>query len=202
MISMTYPEMAADVLQLAVDLSLETVYLIGHSMGGKVAMMTALDYPEAVEKLIVLDVAPVAYEHGYGKLFDLMENLPVNGIKNRDEAGEYLNREINDLQISRFLLQNLVRGIQGFQWRIDLANIRSNIQHISGFPSIRAGSRYEKPTLFLGGEKSEFIRKEYHDVIHACFPLAEIRMMAGAGHMLHAEQPDKVAAVIAEFLRA
>lgn len=199
-ISMTYPEMAADILQLIGELSLESVFLIGHSMGGKVAMMTALDFPEAIEKLIVLDVAPVRYEHGYGKLFDLMENLPINKIKNRNEAYDFLNREINDPLLSQFLLQNLVRGIQGFQWRINLANIKSNIERITDFPSLKADNRYEKPVLFLSGERSEFIRKEHHKIIHTYFPMADIRIMADAGHMLHAEQPDRVAAVITEYL--
>lgn len=199
--SMTYPEMADDVLQLMDQLSIEQVSLIGHSMGGKVAMITALQKPELIKQLIVLDMAPVRYERSYGKLFTAMEGLPLPAIKNRKDAEDYLNSQINDPELSQFLLQNLVRTQQGFRWRLNLPAIKSGMEHITGFPAMNADIRFNGPTLFLGGENSDCIQTKYHETIHGYFPKANIKMIANTGHMLHTEQPDIVVESMTAFLQ-
>lgn len=199
-LSMTYTEMAEDILELIRDLSLDNVSLIGHSMGGKVAMINALFHSHVIEKLAVLDIAPVSYEHRYGKLCQAMQNLPLDQINNRNEAGEILNDQINDLFLTQFLLQNLLRAEDGFEWRINLPAIQSNIESISSFPDMGNGKQYDKPALFLGGEKSHFVQPEYHGEIKKHFPNAEIELIENAGHMLHIEQPDIVIDKIRNFL--
>ncbi len=183
--TMTYFEMADDIQHLMIHLSLDKVSLIGHSMGGKVAMMTVLQKPAMIKQLIVLDIAPVRYERSYGKLFAAMENLPLDTIKSRKIAEQLMNQQINDPDLCRFLLQNLVRTIKGFQWRLNLPVIKSSIEHITGFPDISADACFNGPTLFLGGENSDCIQTKHYKIIHDYFPKAEIQMIANAGHMIH-----------------
>jgi len=199
--SMTYTEMAEDVLALIRDQSLEKVSLVGHSMGGKVAMLSALlNSPSLIEKLAVLDIAPVSYEHRYGKLFEAMHNLPLDRIKNRNEAEKILNDQINDIFLTQFLLQNLVKSEKGFEWRFNLRAIQDNIETISSFPEIEPNTKYDKPALFLGGATSHFIQPQYHDDIRKYFPNADIELIENAGHMLHIEQPEVVVDKIRNFL--
>ncbi len=198
--SMTYTEMAEDILELIKTNSLDNVCLVGHSMGGKVAMMNALLHSHFIDRLAVLDIAPVSYEHRYGKLFQAMQNLPLDQIKNRNNAEEILNDQINDQFLTQFLLQNLVRAEDGFEWRINLPAIQSNIESISSFPDMGNDKQYDKPALFLGGENSHFVQPEYHGEIKKHFPNAEIELLPDAGHMLHIEQPEVVVDKIRQFI--
>jgi pimeloyl-ACP methyl ester carboxylesterase len=200
--SMTYTEMSEDVLELIKINSLDNVSLIGHSMGGKVAMINALLHSHVIEKLAVLDIAPISYEHRYGKLFQAMNNLPLDNIKSRNEAEKILNDQINDIFLTRFLLQNLARTDNGFEWRLNLPAIQSNIEYISSFPDIGPDTQYEKPALFLGGEKSHFVQPQYHEKIKKYFPNADIELIENAGHMLHIEQPDKTVSKLRKFLES
>ncbi|MBI4005158.1 MAG: alpha/beta fold hydrolase [Gammaproteobacteria bacterium] len=199
--TMTYSEMADDIHHLMTHLSLDKVSLIGHSMGGKVAMMTVLQKPASIKQLIVLDIAPVRYERSYGKLFAAMENLPLDAIRNRKDAEDYLNRQINDAGLSQFLVQNLVRLDQGFTWRLNLPAIKSSIEYIAAFPVLSEDSHFKGPALFLGGENSDCIQAKHHKIIHDYFPRADIKMIANTGHMLHTERPDTVIEAITAFLQ-
>ncbi len=196
--SMTYFDMAEDIHALITDLCLDKVTLIGHSMGGKVAMIAALQKSVLIERLIVLDIAPVKYDRNYTGLFKAMSKLPLNTIKNRNEADQYMNEQINDAWLSQFLLQNLVQADQMFQWQFNLAAIQSNIDYVSDFPAL--STQYNGPTLFLGGTESDFINEEYHGAIRNYFPTAAIEMIAQAGHMLHIEQPEVLLDKIKSFL--
>jgi pimeloyl-ACP methyl ester carboxylesterase len=200
--SMTYQEMAEDIVRLLDDLSLAKTVLIGHSMGGKVAMVNALLHTHRIEKLAVLDIAPVSYEHRYGKLFQAMYNLPLDRIRNRSEAEEILDRQINDIFLTRFLLQNLVRSDNGFEWRINLPAIQENIEKISTFPEPGNAGVFDNPVLFLGGENSHFIQPVHRETIRRFFPQAEIEYIENAGHMLHIEQPDKTVSKLRKFLES
>lgn len=199
--SMSYQEMAEDIVQLLKDLSLEAPSIIGHSMGGKVAMINALLYPEKVDKLMILDIAPVNYEHRYGKIFHAMQNLPLDKIKNRKQAEILLNDQLNDLFLTRFLIQNLARMDDVFEWRINLSAICENIDSISTFPDLESEKEFVRTTRFLGGEKSHFIKPEHQHTIHSYFPTADIDHVKNAGHMLHVEQPEKVLQELRLFLQ-
>jgi len=198
--SMTYVEMAEDVLHLITDQALQNTILIGHSMGGKTVMTAALMQPELIDRIIVMDIAPVSYKHRYGKLFTAMRDLPLHSIKNRTGAEKMLDALINDPELARFLLQNLVRTGNGFAWRLNLPALRNNIEHISGFPDLGPRAQYRKPALFLGGVNSYFIQPEHHPVIRDYFPKAEIESVEKAGHMLHIEQPEIVLDKIRRFI--
>lgn len=198
--SMTYPEMAEDVYHLMSRLSLEPPSLIGHSMGGKVAMMIALEYQKHIKNLIVLDIAPVSYGHRYGKIFAAMNSLQPGQITSRNEAENIMNRTIEDLSLTRFLLQNLTRSGPGFQWRINIQSIEDNIEFINTFPENIDGLKCGKPVLFLGGKDSNFIQLQFNESILDLFPAAEIELIENAGHMLHIEHAVTVIAKIRSFL--
>ena len=199
--SMTYIEMADDIILLMEQLSIDYASLIGHSMGGKVAMTAALQNAALIKQLIVLDISPVRYVRAYGKLFAAMESLPLDTIKNRKDAEIYLNRQIDEAGLSQFLLQNLVRADQGFCWRLNLSAIKSNMEHITGFPAMNADTHFDGPVFLLGGEHSDCIEEKYHKIIYDYFPRAKIKMISNAGHMLHTEQPDIVINEIMAFLQ-
>lgn len=198
--SMLYTEMADDLYHLISQLSLESPNLIGHSMGGKVAMMTALKYQNRIKKLVVLDIAPVQYGHRYGKIFSALNNLPLDRITSRDEAEKLLDQEINDPDLTRFLLQNLTRSGPGFLWRINIRAIEENIKYINTFPENIDNLQWNNPALFLGGKNSRFIQPLYHKAILDLFPVAEIELIENAGHMLHIEQAATVVGKIRDFL--
>ena len=198
--SMTYPEMAEDVLGLVKQQNLVNVTLIGHSMGGKVAMACALLQTHSITRLVVLDIAPVTYQHHYGKLFFAMQNLPLEKIRNRNEAERMLDEMVNDIKLTRFLLQNLVRAETGFRWRINLPLIQNNIEHISNFPLPTAHTVYDRPALFLGGGESHFLQPVHHPAIRALFPSARIELIDNVGHMLHIDEPDIVLDRIRQFI--
>ena len=199
--SMTYMEMADDIILLMEQLSIDNVSLIGHSMGGKAAMTAALQKQGLIKQLIILDISPVRYAHSYGKLFSAMEGLPLNTLRNRKDAEDYMNLQIDETGLSQFLLQNLVRTEQGFRWRFCLPAIKANIEHITGFPALNTNIHFNGPALFLGGENSDCIETKYHKIIHDYFPRADIQVIANAGHMLHIEQPDMVVRAITAFLQ-
>lgn len=198
--SMTYFEMAEDISHLIKLSGLNNVSIIGHSMGGKVAMITSLLYKDIIQNLVVVDIAPVKYSHTYEKLFLAMNSLPLGNIKNRKDAELYLDNKINDTWLTQFLLQNLIRTDQGYQWQINLSAIELNISHINQFPEIGEYNKFDGAALFIGGVNSEFIKSEFHETIYHYFPAAKIKMMENAGHMLHVEQPEETFNSLKSFL--
>jgi len=198
--TMTYPEMAEDIYQLLNERGLEQASLIGHSMGGKVAMAFALNHQIVIKNLVVLDIAPVSYCREYMQLIEALLRLPINKIKNRKQADEILQTDIPESTLRQFLLQNLVQDGNGFRWRINLGVIKTSIEDIAGFPEAESGTIFKGPVLFLRGENSDYISSEYFSVIEKYFPKSNIHTIKNAGHWLHAEQPQEVLDKITSFL--
>ena len=199
--NMTYPDMVEDIRGLMDSLDLSGINLIGHSMGGKVAMGFALTYPDITSKLIVVDVAPVSYEPTFHDYIAAMQTMPVANIKNRNEAEQYLADTIPESMIRQFLLQNLVRKENGFAWRINLAAIGNDLETIAGFPENWPNSRYTGPTCFLAGERSDYIEPEHVQIISRLFPEALLHIIEQAGHWVHAENPAEATDRIRAFLQ-
>jgi len=198
--SMYYMEMVEDIRQFLADRQLDQASLIGHSLGGKIAMAFALEYQERIEKLIVMDIAPVQYQHDFEPLVDAMLALDLDSISSRNQANDILKADIEDGGLRLFLLQNLVHNSQTFQWRINLPAIKAALPDISAFPTFTWSSRHSGPTLFLGGNMSDYIKPEYHEEITSFFPMAEISSISDANHWLHADQPKRVVEKISRFL--
>ncbi len=198
---MTYPAMSADVVALLDELGLESCHLLGHSMGGKVAMMLALDHPGRVERLIAGDIAPVAYSHHYDDLIDPILALPLDAIESRVQADHLLRPHITQDPLRAFLLQNLARAEAGWRWRVNWSVIQREMDELTGF-DLPAAWRIDTPTLFLRGARSDYVGDIELEVIAGHFGNYELATLGEAGHWLHAEQPDEFIERVLGFLDA
>ena len=198
--SMSYIEMANDVISIADHLKLDDIVLVGHSMGGKVAMTAALTNPDRFSALIVVDIAPVNYSHDFKLLVDAMNSLNLKSLKSRADAEAELGKATGETGVIQFILQNLVRSGDSFCWRINLEWITANLNALGQFPDTLANISCRLPTLFLGGSESDYLRSIYNTEIFHYFPAAEIIMIDGAGHWLHAEKPNEFLGEIKSFI--
>ena len=198
---MTYQVMADDVFQFISEHSLKDVSVVGHSMGGKVAMQMALQHPEIIKRLVIIDIAPVKYEHGFNDLIDSLRALPLEQISNRQDADEHLRSTVQPKTLRQFLLQNLKTSEGGFRWRINLDAIQANIDALMDFPVDHRVMQYQNSVLFLKGEKSDYIKHLYEQKIFKLFSRALFITVADTGHWLHAENPDFVVQEIGKFIK-
>jgi pimeloyl-ACP methyl ester carboxylesterase len=198
----SYPALAADLEAFLETHAPAGALVVGHSMGGKAAMALALSHPELVRALAVLDMAPVEYRHGGGHLeyIEAMRGMDLQAVRRRADADQALAAVVPEPGIRQFLLQNLVSEEGAFSWRINLEALAAAMPQIMGFPAPLLSRSYQGPTLFLHGGRSEYLLPEHHPLIRRLFPAATIRALPGAGHWLHAEQPDAVRRALEEFL--
>jgi pimeloyl-ACP methyl ester carboxylesterase len=175
--------------------------LIGHSMGGKVAMTLALTCPERVASLVAVDVAPVLYEHRFTDLIQALCDIDLGQLKRRSDADEQLATTVTERHMRGFLLNNLRQRSSGqWYWRANLAALIAHVDEIADFPAGRGGQVYSGPTLMLRGGLSEYLRDEHWPTINTLFPRASQVTVKNTGHWLHAEQPQVVADHLREFL--
>jgi pimeloyl-ACP methyl ester carboxylesterase len=198
--TMSYPELAADIRAFMLARGFATASLIGHSLGGKVAMCFALTHTTLVERLVVLDIAPVAYRNEYQALIESMAALPLAELTSRRHADELLAWSIPDAQLRQFLLQNLVQEGGCYRWRINLNVFKNSLAELGRFPAFAAGSAHAGPALFLGGSASDYLHPRHNQAIGRYFTNAEIRYVENAGHWLHIDQPQAVLDRITAFL--
>ncbi|MCP5371382.1 MAG: alpha/beta fold hydrolase [Hyphomicrobiales bacterium] len=199
---MAYADMADDLRRFMADRHLGGAAVIGHSMGGKAAMVLALHDPHLVGRLLVADVAPAGYGHSFADYVAAMAAVDLAGIDRRAQVDAQLAAAIPEDGLRAFLLQNLVRGPGGLRWRVNLDALAAHMAAIGDFPDIRPGQAYRGPTLFLAGGRSDYIEPHHHGLIHRLFPHARIAVLPGAGHWLHAEQPRAFVAAARDFLAA
>ena len=198
--TMTYKEMAQDLVRFMDEHKLVSACAAGHSMGGKCAMQLAMDFPERVDRLAVLDMAPKAYEALWKPYIRAMLDLDLSQITRRDQAGQLLESTIPERDLRTFFLQNLrTSGSKTFFWRSNLAAILASQDDICARIS---GSPYTKQTLFIRGGDSDFILDTDWDEITALFPAARLKTIAGAGHLVHMEHRDLVTELLAAFFQA
>ena len=196
---MDYPLMAADVDQFFATQKIENAPVIGHSMGGKVAMQLALDFPGRVKKLVVLDMAPRAYKRTHDHIFDALLALDLPSFQTRQQIEDALAPAIPSLNLRRFLLKNLGRNEQGkLVWKMNLRGVAENYLHLGKVLS--EGVPFNKPTLFIRGGKSDYITAYDEVEIRRRFPAAEIKDIATAGHWVHADAPDEFVTMVLDFL--
>lgn len=178
-----------------------SIAVVGHSMGGKVAMALALRHPALVRGLVVVDIAPDDSSHGYGfgRLIEALRGLDLTQIDQRSDADRALTQAIPNPATRGFLLQNLHRTPDGWRWRANLDLIAERLPSISGWPIGVAGT-YDGPTLWLRGSESDYVRTEHGPAMRALFPRALLVTIKEAGHWLHADQPDAVITALSAFL--
>jgi esterase len=195
-----YQVMASDIKELMDDQGLDSAFLMGHSMGGKTVMAFALQYPEKVKKLIVADIAPRYYPLHHEQILEGLNAIPIGEIKSRKEADDILAKYVNHIGIRQFLLKSLGRNDSGgFEWKINLKTITEKIEIVG--EEIDSDQAFENPTLFMGGENSDYIKESDKADIARLFPNSNIIYIKNAGHWLHAEQPGAVIETVMAFLR-
>lgn len=191
-----YELMAQDVIETLAPCKLEKIILLGHSMGGKVAMKIAAMRPEWVEKLIVLDIAPVASTHGeHEQIFKALKAVQAKTVETRPEAMSIMREYISEEMVIQFLMKSFKTG----HWLFNVDALANNYQNILAWEAL---APVEIPALFIRGMKSPYIAKDVHfQAIHSQFPQAQIKEVE-AGHWLHAEKTEQVLALIREMINS
>jgi pimeloyl-ACP methyl ester carboxylesterase len=198
--TMSYPEMAADVRAFIEGRGLGPVAIVGHSMGGKVAMVLALESPALVERLVVVDIAPAYYPPVLLSYIEAMRAIDLERTTRRADVDAALAAAVPEEGIRQFLLQNLVHEGGGLRWRLNLATLAVSMPAISEFPEPPEGTVYDGPTLFIAGERSDYVQPAHRAAIRRLFPRASLLKLRDAGHWIHAERPDAFVATLLPFL--
>jgi esterase len=195
-----YADMAADLAEVLAGLGPGTD-LLGHSMGGKAAMQMALTHPGPLRRLVVADIAPVAYGHDQSRHAEAMLGLDLTGLTTRGEADRRLAAVVTDPALRAFFLQSLdLSAPGGPRWRLNLPVLLAEMPGIVGWPG--TGGSFPGPALFLSGADSGYVRPEHRPAIRALFPKSRFARIPGAGHWLHAEAPEAFAETVEVFLTA
>ncbi|WP_210504161.1 alpha/beta fold hydrolase [Nocardioides xinjiangensis] len=188
---------------VAAELGDEPVALVGHSMGGKIAMCVALRHPDLVERLAVVDVAPVAYESGreFVGYIETMRAMDRAVLERREQAEEALREPVPNPVVRSFLLQNLRRTDDGWHWQVNLDLLGEHMSELVGWPGDRLGdATYDGPVLWVGGARSDYISDEHAVEMDRRFPRNRRVLIKGAGHWVHSEQPEVFLEVVRRFL--
>lgn len=194
----TYPEMAEDIRVFMETQWMFSAALVGHSMGGKVAMQLALDHPDMVEKLVVVDMAPGQATDNHADIFRALLDLDISKITTRQEAEAILGRRISDSGTLQFLLKNMTRKADGsYSWKMNLPVLW---QAYSDILAPVQGEPFDKPTLFIRGSRSDYVQDSDLPGIRKLFPQAEVISIEDAGHWVHADKPAELLAVLKRFL--
>ncbi|WND02889.1 alpha/beta fold hydrolase [Temperatibacter marinus] len=195
---MGYDKMAGDVIGMMNKLEIESAHFVGHSMGGKTSMQVALNNSHRVNKLCVLDIAPVAYDHHHTQILKGMRKVTETEISSRDDVIKILSSYEKEPAVLSFLATNWRRNSEG-RWdlRLNLDAIETHYQQIVAGNS---GTPYNGDTLFVRGGESDYVLPEHRERVLSLFPKASVRTVGGAGHWLHAEKPDMVQRIVKRFL--
>lgn len=192
---MSYRAMAADVLETMDEAGIHRAIVIGHSMGGKVAMTLTALAADRVEKLIVIDIAPVAYDvHRHQAIFSALNAVTEAGVTSRQQAAGIMQRHIDEPGVIQFLLKSFSQG----NWKFNVPVLEAQYDTILGWEPVPTWSH---PALFISGGNSPYIEERHRHILLAQFPCARAWMVNGAGHWVHAEKPEAVLRAIHRFLK-
>ncbi len=185
-----YHAMVDDLAELYEELQLTSAVILGHSMGGKVAMHFALDYPVNVDKLIVVDISPVTYNtwrHAF--LLEVMSNLDFNLLKTKKDVEKELLEQVNDKRLSSFMLKNIMNiSRDKLGWKLNIEALKLNLEEVFRFEP--TGTMFSKPVMWLKGELSDYIKTEHQMQMYSYFPETTLKVISNSSHWLHAEQPE------------
>lgn len=195
----SYEAMAGDLEEVVEELG-GRADVLGHSMGGKAAMVLAVTRPHLVRRLVVADIAPVAYEHSQIGYVEAMRGLDLEGVTRRGEADRRLAEAVPNRGVRAFLLQSLAFDEDGPRWTLNLDVLAARMPEIMSFPELEG--QFDGPVLALCGEASDYVRPEHEATFLRLFPRLTVERLDGVGHWLHAEAPEPFAASVARFLAA
>ncbi|MGY2875683.1 pimeloyl-ACP methyl ester carboxylesterase [Marmoricola sp. URHA0025 HA25] len=182
----------------------EPVALVGHSLGGKVAMVLALRHPELVERLCVVDVSPVAYRTAdeFAGYIAAMQRLDLDALRQRNDADEELEEAVPNTTVRGFLLQNLRREADSWRWQVNLDVLGDELAELTDWPEDRLTgvSPYQGPVLWIAGARSDYVQEEYAGAMDRWFPGNRRVTIKNAGHWVHSEQPEVFVEVLRRFV--
>lgn len=200
--TLSYQQMAGAVGDLLDEHAAgEQVGLVGHSMGGKVAMVLALLRPELVQRLCVVDIAPVHYPglSNFADYVRAMRSLPLDRLPDRATADRLLQAGVPDATVRSFLLQNLRRDGSTWRWQQNLALLGDHLDDLATWPDLQADP-YPGPTLWVAGAESEYITADHAQAMRSLFPRVQLLRVKRAGHWVHSEQPEVFVAALRTFM--
>ncbi len=175
-------------------------HLLGHSLGGKAAMLCALHYPDKIASLMVADIAPVDYPARHDAIIKGLEAVDLATLDNRKDADKQLSEHVDEPGVRQFLLKSLYQNDQDqWTWRFNLSGLTAAYDEIRSWPAVNL--QYSHPTLFIKGSQSDYIQADHQDAIAALFPAARAHVIQGVGHWLHAEKPAAFNAIVENFLK-
>ncbi|MDF0535644.1 alpha/beta fold hydrolase [Shewanella sp. A32] len=199
---MSYPAVAKMLIALLDQLQIEKAHIVGHSMGGKIAMATALLFPEKVLSVVAADIAPVGYSNRHDTVFAAMKSLPLDANDRRVALQHLLDHGVDEAT-AQFLLKSLRRNESGFEWKLNLSGLIDNYPYIIGWFNDTASKDYLTfggPILFLHSADPTYVNANYREAIVKQFPRAESKAIEGTGHWLHAQKPTIFNRLVHEFL--
>lgn len=194
----SFSEYADSIVNLLDELNIDECQLLGHSLGGKVAMKIALTHSHRVEKLVIADIAPVAYSPRHHDVINGLSAVKLDEITTRSDATKVMSSHIVESSVIQFLLKSLYKSDNGWQWRFNLPLLIRDYSLLS--QAIYSDSQYAGPTLFLKGGQSDYLLKEHKPTIDNLFPNSKAKIIGSAGHWLHSQKPDIFNRLVAEFL--
>ncbi|WP_115718452.1 alpha/beta fold hydrolase [Gallaecimonas mangrovi] len=190
--------MAGDIIALMDALNLKSASLVGHSLGGKVAMQVALSNANRVNKLVVADIAPVTYQHRHhDNVFEALTKVDVSQYQSRKDVEDAISPYIEEQGTRLFILKNLVKDGDGFRWRINVPVLLEHYQQVLQAPT---GEPFTDPTLFIKGGNSPYLTEAHSQAVGERFPKAQLKVISGVGHWLHAEKPAVFNKLVRDFL--
>jgi len=194
-----YALMAEDLRTFMESQWIYKAHLIGHSMGGKTVMQFAMDFPDMIDQLIVVDIAPKTYAGGHQAIFNALNQLDLGSLEHRKEADKALSKNIKDYGVRQFLLKNLTREkAGGYRWKMNLPVIQQHYQAI--LDTIPLNEAFEEKSLFIRGSQSNYIMDEDWPTVLSYFPNAHLATVEGSGHWVHAEAPGELLKLVSDFL--
>lgn len=196
---MNYDELAKDVLETMAHLSIDNAIVLGHSMGGKIAMQLALNHPNKVSQLIVADISPVQYPPHHQEILKGLAAIDLATISSRKDADATLSHYVNEAGVRQFLLRNLTKTEAGFAFRCHLENITLGYSEV--MKGYKGTNSFDKPALFIKGGNSQYITQEHQSIIGTLFPNAKAKIIQGAGHWLHAEKTVAFCKIVENFIQ-
>lgn len=198
--TMSYREMAEDVVALFDRLGLKKTDVLGHSMGGKVAMTLALMEPQRIARLVVVDIAPISYGDRFSSYTQAMRGVDTMAATSRDEVQRALSQDIHDPGTVGFLMQNLVRHNEQFDWRINLSALSAAMGEIGAFPGALAGKTFNGPSTLITAARSDYVSADDRKLFSAYFPKARFVEIPDAGHWVHVDRPEAFIAAVRDAL--
>ena len=197
--NLTYTLMAQDIFTFIKELNLNKVSIIGHSMGGKVAMMFTLMHKNLIENLIIVDIAPVKYLLNEKEIVDHLLEIDIENISSRKEAETKLDKKLKNKNLTLFLLQNLIKTDDSYKWLINLKILKNSMNELRDFP-INNFIEFNRPILCIFGENSNYVTLENKSDFRKFFPKVIFHQFQNTGHWLHAEKPKEFVEKIVNYL--